>query len=152
MHLQHYLVLTCMSAAISVDILCTPYNHAQVYCITSCKAIYNICMVHVCLTVTCHLHFWQNDQDLLRATAVTASCNCPHPHPLKHFYSAAGTPTWTRMGNLFSCNIISQFQHPHHRKSIPVEELVEACVLLVTDIIGRKEKHFFSCRSRNYPT
>ena len=26
---------------------------------------------YVCLTVTCHLHFWQNDRDLLRATAVT---------------------------------------------------------------------------------
>ena len=25
----------------------------------------------VCLAVTCHLHFWQNDRDLLRATAVT---------------------------------------------------------------------------------
>ena len=25
--------------------------------------------VHACLAVTCHLHFWQNDRDLLRATA-----------------------------------------------------------------------------------
>ena len=25
--------------------------------------------VYACLDVTCHLHFWQNDQDLLRATA-----------------------------------------------------------------------------------
>ena len=31
----------------------------------------HICKVHVCLVVTCHLHFWQNDQDLLRFTAVT---------------------------------------------------------------------------------
>ena len=23
--------------------------------------------VYACLTVTCHLHFWQNDRDLLRA-------------------------------------------------------------------------------------
>ena len=27
--------------------------------------------VYACLAVTCHLHFWQNDRDLLRATAVT---------------------------------------------------------------------------------
>ena len=27
--------------------------------------------VHVCLAVTCHLHFWQNDRDLLCAIAVT---------------------------------------------------------------------------------
>ena len=31
--------------------------------------------VHVCLDVTCHLHFWQNDLDLLRATAVTRGWN-----------------------------------------------------------------------------
>ena len=28
------------------------------------------CRVHVCLAVCCHLHFWQNDQDLLYATAM----------------------------------------------------------------------------------
>ena len=27
--------------------------------------------VYACLVVTCHLHFWQNDRDLLRATVVT---------------------------------------------------------------------------------
>ena len=27
--------------------------------------------VYACLAVTCHLHFWQNDQDLLHATVVT---------------------------------------------------------------------------------
>ena len=31
--------------------------------------------VYVCLDVTCHLHFWKNDQDLLRATAVTRRWN-----------------------------------------------------------------------------
>ena len=31
--------------------------------------------VHVYLAVTCHLHFWQNDQDLLRANAVTRRWN-----------------------------------------------------------------------------
>ena len=25
----------------------------------------------MCLAVNCHMHFWQNDRDLLRATAVT---------------------------------------------------------------------------------
>ena len=27
------------------------------------------------LAVSCHLHFWQNDRDLLRATAVTQGSN-----------------------------------------------------------------------------
>ena len=31
--------------------------------------------VYVCLGVTCHLHFWQNDQGLLHATAVTWGWN-----------------------------------------------------------------------------
>ena len=31
--------------------------------------------VYVCLAVTGHLHFWQNDGDLLRATAVTRGWN-----------------------------------------------------------------------------
>ena len=31
--------------------------------------------VHACLAVTCHLHLWQNDRDLLRATAVTQGWN-----------------------------------------------------------------------------
>ena len=31
--------------------------------------------MYACLAVTCHLHFWQNDRDLLRATAVTQGCN-----------------------------------------------------------------------------
>ena len=31
----------------------------------------HIYKVHACLAVTCHLYLWQNDRDLLRATAVT---------------------------------------------------------------------------------
>ena len=31
--------------------------------------------VRACSAVTCHLHFWQNDRDLLRATAVTRGWN-----------------------------------------------------------------------------
>ena len=31
--------------------------------------------MYACLAVTCHLRFWQNDRDLLRATAVTRGWN-----------------------------------------------------------------------------
>ena len=31
----------------------------------------NIRKVHAYLAVTCHLHFWQHDRDLLHDTAVT---------------------------------------------------------------------------------
>ena len=49
--------------------LCAPYSHTLVCIVTLFEAAY------VCLAVTCHLHFWQNDQDLLRAAAVTQGCN-----------------------------------------------------------------------------
>ena len=47
-------------------VLCTPYNHAPCHFMQS-----HVRRVHTCLAVACHLHFWQNDRDLLRATAVT---------------------------------------------------------------------------------
>ena len=31
--------------------------------------------MYACLGVSCHLHFWQNDRGLLRATAVILECN-----------------------------------------------------------------------------
>ena len=31
--------------------------------------------VYACLAVTCHLHFWQNDRNFLRATVVTRGWN-----------------------------------------------------------------------------
>ena len=51
------------TAAVSAQVLCTPYKHAPCHFMQS-----HIRKVYACLAVTCHLHFWQNDQDLLRAT------------------------------------------------------------------------------------
>ena len=53
-------------AAVSAQVLCTPYSHAPVYSVTVQSRIHR---VYVCLAVTCHLHLRQNDQDLLCATA-----------------------------------------------------------------------------------
>ena len=47
-------------------VLCTLYNHAPCHFMQS-----HIRKMHACLAVTFHLHFWQTDRDLLRATAVT---------------------------------------------------------------------------------
>ena len=55
---------------VSVQVLCTPYNHAPCHFMQS-----HTCKVYACLAVTCHLHFWQNDRDLLCATAVTLGWN-----------------------------------------------------------------------------
>ena len=58
------------TAAVSAQVLCTPYNHAPCHFKQS-----HIRKVYACLAVTCHLRFWQNDRDLLRATAVTRGWN-----------------------------------------------------------------------------
>ena len=45
---------------------------------TNAEARFNkihIRKVYACLAVTCHLHFWQNDRDFLRATAVARGWN-----------------------------------------------------------------------------
>ena len=44
------------TAAVSAQVLCTPYNHAPCHFMQS-----HIRKVYACLAVTCHLHFWQND-------------------------------------------------------------------------------------------
>ena len=59
------------TAAVSAQVLCTPYNHAPCHFMQS-----HIRKVYVCLAVTCHLHFWQNDRGLLRATAWLCVCVC----------------------------------------------------------------------------
>ena len=58
------------TAAVSALVLCTPYNHAPCHFMQS-----HIHKVYACLVVICHLHFWQNDWGLLRATAVTRGWN-----------------------------------------------------------------------------
>ena len=56
---------------------CCHLRACSVYTIEQCGSLHchfnqsNICRVHVCVTVTCHQHFWQNDRDLLHATVVT---------------------------------------------------------------------------------
>ena len=45
---------------------------------TNAEARFNkihIRKVYACLAVTCHLHFWQNDRDFVRATVVTRGWN-----------------------------------------------------------------------------
>ena len=62
-----FLLLQRETAAMLAHVLCTPYNHAPIYGVTSGKATY--------IAVTCHLHFWQNVQDHLHATAITLGWN-----------------------------------------------------------------------------
>ena len=62
-------VRPCETAVVSAQVLCTPYNYAPVYSVSLFReATYAGCTC--VLPVICHLHFWQNDRDLSRATAV----------------------------------------------------------------------------------
>ena len=70
MYIQRWHGWCHMKLLPSQRILCTPYNHALCHFMES-----HTRKVHVCLAVTCHLHFWQNGRDLLRATAVTRGWN-----------------------------------------------------------------------------
>ena len=77
-------------------------HHTAMHHDTSCKAT-NVRCMRVNLDVTCQLHFWQNDRDLLHATAVTRgmeriphrkltlekmlsrrSCRDSNPRPFNH--------------------------------------------------------------------
>ena len=78
-------------------------HHSTTDPVTLCKTTYTRC-----LAVTCHLHFWQDDRGLLRATAVTRggtdteirvsrrkfsrrSCRDSIPRPFNHESSALST-------------------------------------------------------------
>ena len=70
MYLQRWHGWCHMKLLPSRRVLCTPYNHAPCHFMQS-----HIRMVYACLAVTCHLHFWQSDRGLLRATAVIRGWN-----------------------------------------------------------------------------
>ena len=48
-------------------------------------------VVHACLAEICHLHFWQNDRGLLRATAVTLGGGWMSFQPSRCCYATCGT-------------------------------------------------------------
>ena len=50
-------------------------DHTTMHQFTVSHHSKGLCRVYVCLAVTCHLHLWQNDWDLLRATAVARGRN-----------------------------------------------------------------------------
>ena len=70
MNLQRWHGWYHMKLLPSRRVLCTPYNHAPCHFMQS-----HIRKVYACLAVTCHLHFWQNNRCLSRATAVTRGWN-----------------------------------------------------------------------------
>ena len=60
-------------------VICCCFGASSVYTIQPCTRLQchfiQSHIVYAYLAVTCHLHFWQNDRDLSRATAVTRGWN-----------------------------------------------------------------------------
>ena len=73
MYLQCWHVWCHMILLPSRHVMCTPYNHAPCHFMQS-----HIRTIHAYLAVTSHLHVWQNDRCLLRATSslVRSLCGC----------------------------------------------------------------------------
>ena len=69
-YLQRWHGWCYMNLLPSRRVLCTPYNHAPCHFMQR-----HIRKLYACLAVTCHLHFSQDDRDLLRATTVTRGRN-----------------------------------------------------------------------------
>ena len=118
-------------------VLCTPYKHAPCHFMQS-----HIRKVHACLAVTCHLHFWQTDRALLRATAVTRggtdteirvgtesrpwrrkfshrSCRDSNPRPFHH-ESGASTNELSTLPNIYILQQIHRFRKFIKLLTIPV--------------------------------
>ena len=81
--------------------------------------------VYVCLGVTCHLYFWQNDRGLLHATAVTWGWN---EHRIR-----VSTQSWL-WRRTFSCcccqdSNMQPFTHKSGARTNKLTRLPSACVL-----------------------
>ena len=76
------------TAAVLVHALCTPYNYAPCHFIQSQGCVFSC---------TCHLHFWQNDWDLLRAT-YPGGGSCSGGGPVQHQAEADQSHQWAEGG------------------------------------------------------
>ena len=69
------------TAAVSAQVMCTPFNHAPVYSVTSFKAVGRM---HVCLAATCLLHFWQSFSPPCTKEIFSTPPPSPSPPPFLH--------------------------------------------------------------------
>ena len=121
-------------------VLCTPYNHASYHLMQS-----HICKVHAYLAVTCHLHFWQNDRCLLRATAVIRGWNGYRYNPLSilGFSSTKTTFALSAMKKLVTTEaILNISSNPAYRSHPDVRGRIDWYGLL------RQTSHFISLSCR----
>ena len=128
------------TAAVLAQVMGTPYNHAPCRFMQS-----HIRKVHACLVVTCHLHFWQNGRDLLRATAVTQGWN-GYGNKSQHRKSTLEKKILPSLQQGFEpATFQSQVRHSNHWAiPVPHEKLLVSgigCVLYFQDNSGDTPLH-----------
>ena len=108
------------------------WNASSVYTIQPCTSLQchfiqsHIGRVYACLAVTCNLHFWQNDQDLLRATAVTRGWN-----GYRNRVSTESWP-WRRKFSRRSCRDSKPGPLDHESDTLTTELSPLSCVSWLT--------------------
>ena len=83
-------------------------HHGAFYTIQPCTILHHFMQgythrVHVCLAVTSHLHFWQNDQDFTH-THTSSVTNQDHSHRFRQPYGGWEHQRWT-LSITNSCDI-----------------------------------------------
>ena len=74
-YLQRYLIVTRLVPREAAAVSARSVYTIQTYMVSCHFMQSHMRKLYACLPVTCHLHFWPNDRDLLRATAVTRGWN-----------------------------------------------------------------------------
>ena len=99
----------------------------QVYTSSQCHFIRRLIRrVHACLGVICRLHFWQNDRNILRATAVIRGWTYTETR-----VSTAESWPWTRKFSRRSCRDSNPKPFDHKSGTLPLSypsQLIPLCL------------------------
>ena len=118
------------TAAVSAQVLCTPYNHAPCHFMQS-----HIRKVYACLDVTCHLHFCQNDRDLLPATAVTRGWN-GYRNKSQHRNSKVSRDSKPRPFNHESGALTTELSRSHRQTDVQSTCLIIVPITACSSLAG----------------
>ena len=126
---------------------CCRQGAISVYTIQPCTSLQchfnqsHIGRVYVCLVVTCHLHFWRNDRDLLRATAVTRGWN-GYRNKSQHRKLSMEKKKRKKKNSRRSCGDSNQGPFDHESDALTTElfPLPLYPLALARDVNGRLER------------
>ena len=124
------------TTAILAQVLCTPYSRAPCHFMQS-----HIPRVHACLVVTCHLHFWQIDWDLLRATALTQGLNRYRNKSQHRKLTLEKKILPPVLRGLKPVTFQSRVWHSNHW-AIPAPRMLQLLIIIIFNALVFKKKFF----------